>query len=460
MDLLGKEVLVIGLARSGMASALLLLQDGARVTINDKRSEAELTAEEQAFLAANPALRFVGGGHPANLVTEQTALIIKNPGVPLQLPPLQRAVKLSLPVITEVEYAAWRLNAPLVGITGTNGKTTTTALTGEMFRAAGRKTYVAGNIGLPLSAVVNQVKSDDVVVAELSSFQLEATLSLRPRLAAILNITPDHLDHHGTWEAYREAKAKIFAHQRAEDAIVLNADDPEAYALRQRPHSRVYLFSRLGEVERGAFVREGLIILRDGAEETVLCPTAQVAIPGSHNLENALAAALLAWLGGVPVLVIAEALAAFPGVEHRLEYVRTVDGVVYINDSKGTNVDASLKALAAFPQQKVLIAGGYEKGADFAPLARALVGEVSHVVLLGQVAERLAAALREAGYENYSFADSLAEAVQMAQAKAKAGEVVLLSPACASWDMFRDYEERGDLFKEAVWQLRGQDDGR
>ena len=193
-------------------------------------------------------------------------------------------------------------------------------------------------------------------------------------------------------EAYREVKAKIFAHQRAEDAIVLNADDPEAYALRQRPHSRVYLFSRLGEVERGAFVREGLIILRDGAEETVLCPTAQVAIPGSHNLENALAAALLAWLGGVPVLVIAEALAAFPGVEHRLEYVRTVDGVVYINDSKGTNVDASLKALAAFPQQKVLIAGGYEKGADFAPLARALVGEVSHVVLLGQVAERLAAA--------------------------------------------------------------------
>lgn len=455
MDLLGKEVLVIGLARSGMASALLLLQDGAQVTINDRRTEENLTTEEQAFLSENPTLLFVGGGHPANLVTEKTALIVKNPGVPLQLPPLQRAAELNVPVITEVEHAAWHLTAPLVGITGTNGKTTTTALTGEMFRASGRQTFVAGNIGLALSAVAPQVKAEDVVVVELSSFQLEATYDFRPQLAAILNITPDHLDHHGTWEAYREAKAKIFANQRADDVIVLNADDPEAAALQQRPECQVYLFSRLGEVERGAFVRAGLIILRDGNEEVTVCPAADVAIPGSHNLENALAAALLAWLGGVPVQVIAQVLGTFSGVEHRLEYVRTVAGVDYINDSKGTNVDASLKALAAFPQPKVLIAGGYEKGADFAPFAQALIGQVSHVILLGEVAERLAAALREVGYENYSFANSLEEAVQMAQTKAQAGEVVLLSPACASWGMFRDYEQRGEMFKQAVWQLRG-----
>lgn len=460
MDLLGKEVLVIGLARSGMASALLLLQDGAQVTVNDKRTAEDLTAEEQLFLKENSTLRFVGGGHPANLVTEQTALIIKNPGVPLKLPPLQRAAELAVPVITEVEHAAWHLTAPLVGITGTNGKTTTTALTGEMYRATGRQTFVAGNIGLPLSAVIPQVQAEDVVVAELSSFQLEGTSHFRPHLAAILNITPDHLDHHGSWEAYREAKAMIFANQSAADAVVLNADDPEALALRQRPHCQVYLFSRLREVERGAFVRDGLITLRDGQEEVTVCPQEDLAIPGSHNLENALAATLLAWLGGVPAAIIAQVLTTFPGVEHRLEYVRTLAGVDYINDSKGTNVDATLKALSAFPQRKVLIAGGYEKGADFAPFAQALAGEVSHVILLGQVAERLAAAFREAGYFNFTFAASLAEAVQMAQAKAQRGEVVLLSPACASWGMFRDYEERGKLFKQAVWQLRGQENGR
>ncbi|MCR3921516.1 MAG: UDP-N-acetylmuramoyl-L-alanine--D-glutamate ligase [Firmicutes bacterium] len=460
MELREKEVLVVGLARSGMASSLLLLQDGAHVTVNDRRDVQNLTVEERTFLRAHPLIRFVGGGHPASLVNEETALVVKNPGVPLHLPPLQQAAALGVPVITEVEHAFGKINSLLVAITGTNGKTTTTALTGEIFKAAGKKTYVAGNIGVPVSAIVQEVTPEDVVVAELSSFQLEGTVRFRPQLSAILNITPDHLDHHGSLEAYHAAKSMIFANQREDDAVILNADDPETLALRNRPTCRVYLFSRKMEVERGAFVRDGIIILRDQGDDVPLCHIDEVAIPGAHNLENAMAAILLAWLGNVPLAVIVRVLQTFSGVAHRLEYVRTLDGVDYINDSKGTNVDAAIKALDAFEQNKVVIAGGYEKGADFSAFATALLGQVSHTILLGQVAHRLATALDAVGYAAYTFAASLEEAVQMAHDKAQAGDVVLLSPACASWDMFKDYEERGDLFKEAVWDLEGEKDGR
>lgn len=460
MDLAGKQVLVIGMARSGMASSLLLAADGAQVTVNDKRNLDKLNTEELAFLQANPTIHFVGGGHPANLVEPEMALVVKNPGVPLNLPPLKRAAELGIPVITEVELAGWKMKGPMVAITGTNGKTTTTALTGEMYQAAGFKTFVAGNIGLPLSAVSRQLTEDTVVVAELSSFQLEGTISLRPRLAAILNITPDHLDHHGTLETYQAAKAKIFANQREDDAVVLNADDEETAKLQHFPAGKVYLFSRKHTVKCGAYVRNQMIVLRDGDYDYNVCLTDQVAIPGAHNLENALAAALLAWLGGVRIEIIAQVLQTFTGVAHRLEYVRTLNGIDYINDSKGTNIDATLKAVAAFKQRKILIAGGYEKGADFAPLARALSAyDVRHVILMGQVALRLSAAFEAAGYQDYTFARDLEEAVQLAAARAQQGEVILLSPACASWDMFSDYEQRGDLFKKVVWALEGQENG-
>ncbi|HHX74110.1 MAG TPA: UDP-N-acetylmuramoyl-L-alanine--D-glutamate ligase, partial [Firmicutes bacterium] len=271
VKLAGQKVLVIGLARSGLASIRLLLADGARVTVNDKRGMAALRPEERIFLLQHPAVQFVGGGHPPGLVDSKTALVIKNPGVPLALPPLQEAARLGIPVITEVEYAFWKLKATLVAVTGTNGKTTTTALTGEIYRAAGRPTFTAGNIGVPLASVVQEAGKDAVIVAELSSFQLEGTVTFRPRLCAILNLTPDHLDRHGSFDAYREAKARIFAAQRGDDAVILNADDPGTMQLADRPASRIYFFSRRKEVEHGAFLRDGFIVLRDGEREEKIC---------------------------------------------------------------------------------------------------------------------------------------------------------------------------------------------
>lgn len=454
LKLEGKDTVVIGAAKSGLASVTLLLQQGARVTINDRRPAAQLV-QELGMLAANEAVRIVGGSHPAEIVNGDVVLVIKNPGVPDSLPPLVRARELGIPVITEVELAYWKLTATLVAITGTNGKTTTTALTGEMYRAAGKKTAVAGNIGLPLSAVVLAGEQPEVVVAELSSFQLEGTDTFRPQLAAILNITPDHLDRHGSMAAYREAKAKIFANQGLTDVLILNADDPESYALREWSASQVYLFSRRQEVLRGIFVRDGFLVLRDGDRQALLCHQEEIKIPGEHNLENALAASLLAWLGGVGTEVIADTLRHFPGVPHRLEYLGTVSGVYFVNDSKGTNPDAAMKALTAIPQKKILIAGGYDKGADFALFAAAVKEHVSHAVVIGQVTQRLIAAFNVAGFAAYSTASTLEEAVTAAYHKALSGEVVLLSPACASWDMFSSFEERGEQFKKAVRELGG-----
>lgn len=458
MDVKGKNVVVIGMARSGAASAVLLAQKGARVTVNDRRTLEEMRQETGAF-AAYPQIRVIGGGHPEEIVDRGVDLVVKNPGVPLHLPPLKKAMDLGIPVITEVELAYWYLAAPMVCITGTNGKTTTTSLVGEIYKATGRKTFVAGNIGIPLSAVVTEAGEQDVVVAELSSFQLEGILRFRPKLSAILNITPDHMDRHGSMEAYIEAKARIFANQGAEDATVLNADDPEAYGLRGRPACPVYLFSRKREVDSGAFVREDKVIMRYGGREESICRVGDIAIPGNHNLENALAAVLLARLGGVPVEIVARTLKHFPGVAHRLERAGRVAGIDFINDSKGTNSDAAIKALEAFARPIVLIAGGYDKGGTFEELAQAVKQHARHTVLIGQVARRMAEAFDKAGYNSYDFAATLEDAVQTAFQAAASGDVVLLSPACASWDMFRDYEERGERFKEAVRELGGRVNG-
>lgn len=459
LQLAGKKTVVIGLARSGTAAAQLLLAAGAEVIINDRCGETEVAAEIR-LLENRERIRFVLGAHPAEIVTPETFLVVKNPGVPSDLPPLRRAAELGVPVISEVELACWHIEAPVFAITGTNGKTTTTALTGECFKLSGRRTFVAGNIGLPLSAIAAEVGADDVVVAELSSFQLEGVVHFRPRVAAILNITPDHLDRHGTFAAYREAKAKIFANQQGGDAVVLNADDPETLALSARAPATAYLFSRRREVEKGAFVRDGRIVLRGTTGEAEVCAVSEIAIPGPHNLENALAASLIAWIGGTSPSVIGVALRNFRGVPHRLEFVGSINGVDFINDSKGTNSDASIKALQALPRPKVLIAGGYDKGGSFADFAEAVSKYAAHVVIIGQVSVRLAEALQSAGFHCFEFASSLREAVRKAYRAARPGDIVLLSPACASWDMFNNYEERGDQFRQAVQTLEGGENDR
>ncbi len=452
MDLKGKKVIVLGLARSGAAAIKLLVAEGACVVLNDVKTSEELGSDIEA-LASNPCVTVVTGSHPTSLVDAETVLIIKNPGIPMDLPLLVRARELGVPVITEVELAFWHLKAELVAITGTNGKTTTTALIGEMFKISGRGTFVAGNIGLPLSAVVTSASEHDMVVAELSSFQLEGIIHFRPLISVILNITPDHMDRHGSLDAYKQAKARIFANQSTSDFVVLNADDPEAFDLHDHTDARVYLFSRKREIRQGAFIRNGQIVLRARENEVVVCAVQKIALPGSHNLENALAASQAAWLGGVGAGDIATALLTFKGVPHRLETVAEVRGITFINDSKGTNTDAAVKALESYSQPIVLIAGGYDKGGSFDALALGIKKHAAHVVLIGQVRERLGAALQAVGYEHYQQASSLDDAVRRAYKEAKAGWMVLLSPACASWDMFSNFEERGELFRQAVHRL-------
>lgn len=458
MDVAGKKVVVLGMAKSGVAATRLLARLGATVVVNDRREARELALDMES-LSGLPNVTVVTGGHPLEVLDGPVALVVKNPGIPHEMPLVKRARDLGIPVVSEVELASWHLEIPLMGITGTNGKTTTTALTGEMFKAGGMKTQVAGNIGVPLSSVVDVAGSLDVVVAELSSFQLEDTLVFRPRVAAILNITPDHLDRHHTLEQYMAAKARIFANQRDDDALVLNADDPAAFSLREKCPSRVFLFSRQRPVENGAFVRDGMIVLRmDGREETV-CGAGEISLPGAHNLENALAAALVAFLGGVSVPDIARTLKTFAGVPHRLERVCSINGVVFYNDSKGTNPDATQKALEALDSPIVLIAGGYDKGGSFDSLAEVMFRRVKKAILIGQVKERLAAALTGRGIA-WVYADSLEDAVNKAFGATVPGDAVLLSPACASWDMFSNYEERGDRFKAAVQKLKEDKDGQ
>lgn len=343
----------------------------------------------------------------------------------------------------------------LVGVTGTNGKTTTVSLLGAIFKEAGKICHVAGNIGYPLSAAALESRYDDVVVAEVSSFQLETTSTFHPLTAAVLNVTEDHLNRHGTMEAYTALKRHIFDAQDRNDFAVLNYEDPACREMAEGLRGRVLFFSRLREVDQGAFVRDGQMILRLAGVEKVVCGIEEIRIPGPHNLENALAAAAIAFSRGVPAPVIRHALRTFAGVEHRIEFVRELDGVRYINDSKGTNVDSTIKAVQSMRVPTVIILGGYDKHVSFAPLAQEIAGTplIRHCVLLGATAGQIEAALRAAGYSAIHGVKGLEEAVDTCRALSEPGGNVLFSPACASFDMFEDYEQRGRIFKEIVGRL-------
>lgn len=444
MELSGLKVLVVGAGKSGLASAEFLASHGARPTLTDAKQKEELRV--------CPGLRGVAlatGGYPP---VDGFDLVVTSPGVPPRETVLVEARKRGIPVIGELELAFRFCRVPMVAVTGTNGKTTTTSLIG-VIAALDRPTLVGGNIGVPLISRVEDLPADALVVAEVSSFQLATTVTFRPAVAVVLNIVPDHLDWHGSMTAYVEAKARILANLTILDTLVVNYDDPGTQELGQGCPGRVLFFSTRRILEQGAFVAGGRIVFRqDGREEDVAgvdCLT----LPGNHNLANALAAVAAARAAGIPSEAVARGLAAFGGVRHRLETVAVHDNVRWVNDSKGTNPAAAITALASFPGPLILIAGGRNKGSDFGELAATVVQRVRFLVLLGEAAPEIAEAVGRLGEIPAQRVADLSEAVRVAAGTARPGDTVLLSPACASWDMFRNYEERGDEFCRLVRQL-------
>lgn len=444
----GKRVLVVGLARSGRSAADLLHRRGAMVTVSDSRPPWSFAQEIPELLAARMGLEF--GQHGVETALAQD-LIVVSPGVPWDLPSLAAARERGIPVVAEVEAGSWFVRGDFVGVTGSNGKTTTTSLIGRMLESSGIHTLVAGNIGVPLTSMVEESTNEGAVVVELSSFQLEGTESLHPRVAVILNITPNHLDRHPSFEAYAEAKARILRNQAADDYAVLNADDPAVLALADRVRAQKVFFSRTQDLPEGLLVSEGKVVYRVGHLERELFSPRDVRLRGLFNLENVLAASAAACALGADFDVLGRTVREFRGVEHRLEPVGEVLGVEFYNDSKATSVDATAKALGAFDRGLHLILGGKDKGAPYAPLVPLLKGRVREVLLIGAAAARIGTEL--AGTVELVHAGDLETATRQAFQHARAGDVILLSPACSSYDQFQDFEHRGRVFKALVEAL-------
>jgi UDP-N-acetylmuramoylalanine--D-glutamate ligase len=449
MDLKNKRALVVGLGKSGVASALFLKDRGARVTVSDSKSEDQLRSAIPALLDKGIAVET--GSHGERTFREQD-LIVVSPGVPLDVPQLANARSLGIPTIGEVELASRFLKGHIVAITGSNGKTTTTTLAGEVISMGGYEVLVGGNIGTPAISLLEEETSDTYDVLEISSFQLETIEKFHPELAVILNITPDHLDRHHDFRTYVEAKARIFENQTASDSAVLNADDATCASLGSRPKSRVYWFSRAREVQQGAFVRDGHIFWRDSDGEQDVMEVGKVPLKGAHNVENVLAAVCVGRILGVEPHRIRRAVEDFKAVEHRLEYVATVSGVEYYNDSKATNVDATTKALESFPANIHVILGGKDKGSDYSVLNALLKERAKKVYTIGAAAQKIESQIGPAGVP-VLHVDTLENAVRRAAESAAAGDIVLLAPACASFDQFESYEHRGRVFKELVQAL-------
>ena len=422
-SLAGRRVTVVGLARSGVAAARLLRAAGAEVVGTDTKPVDALGREVAAL--RDSGVRLVTGDDAARAF-EGATLVVVSPGVPVDAPQLAPARAAGLPIIGELELGWRATEAETIAITGTNGKTTTTALTGALLAEQPRPVLVAGNIGTPLAASALTFARDGLVVAEVSSFQLETIEAFQPRVAAVLNVTPDHLDRHRTFARYLDAKARIFMNQTEHDCAVLNADDEAAASLAARTRAHVVWFSRQRTLDHGVFVQDGWLVARLNGHGDRICPLGDIQLRGAHNVENVLAATACALWTGIDVDAIRRAVARFPAVAHRIEFVRDVAGVQFYNDSKGTNVASTIKALESFAERVVLIAGGKGKGQDFTPLAEAARGRVSHAVVIGEDGDKIAAA---------------------------PGHVVLLSPACASFDMFDNFEHRGDVFKKLVERL-------
>ena len=447
-----KKVLVVGMARSGVAAAQLLRSSGAIVTVNDSKTEEEL-GQQLSPLEGLQMERCFGCG--AMELLEGKDCMVISPGIPDTAPFVKKAKEMGIYVIGELELAAQLSRGTLVAVTGTNGKTTTVSLLGDIFAQSGKVTHVVGNIGYPFSLASLISRPEDVVVCEVSSFQMETADTFHPHVALLTNITEDHLNRHGTMEVYTAMKMRMFRNQTEADWAVFNADDPLSEGLSRQVKSQVLEFSRKKEVANGAFVRDGEIWYAHKGSERRICRADEIYIPGPHNLENALGAVSAAMAMNVPAPVIRHSLRTFRGVEHRIEKVRERDGVTYINDSKGTNVDSTIKAVQTMGQPTVIILGGYDKHTSFDPLSREIVNNplIRHAVLIGETAPLIRNSLQRAGFTQMTDADSMRDAVEKSAAIAGQGWNVLLSPACASFDMFKDYEERGRVFKQIVKSL-------
>ncbi|NLJ98961.1 MAG: UDP-N-acetylmuramoyl-L-alanine--D-glutamate ligase [Tissierellia bacterium] len=451
MDLNNKNILILGLGISGVSTVKALNKLGARIFISDLKDQEEL--KEYISQIKDMDIELYLGTNDVPL--ENIDLIIKSPGIPLTLDIIEDANKKGIEVITDLELAyRIRPDSNLIAITGTNGKTTTTTLTGEFFKESGITTHVAGNIGVGVLWDMVNSKEDDVFVIEASSFQLENTKLFNPKVSLILNITPDHLNWHKTLSNYIGAKKKIFKNQDKNEYTILNYDDPLLRDLKDEINSNLIWFSVDNKLDRGIYIEEGYIVINNGSRIERVLKTDEVKILGKHNLENALASVSIGWVMGLDIGIMKRVLKAFPGVEHRIEYVDEIDGIKFYNDSKGTNPDASIRALEAIEAPIILIGGGQDKGSEFDSFILSFKDKVKALVLLGETKEKIRDTAIEHGFNNVYMVDSMKEAVEKSYELGNSGDSVLLSPACASWDMYKSFEIRGNDFKKAVSCLR------
>lgn len=453
MELKDKKVLVFGAGISGVGSCQLLTDKGAEVVLYDgnKNLNVEATKEQ---IGTDRAVRVVTGDFPEELL-ESLDLVVMSPGVPTDLPIVLRMKEMGIPVWGEIELAYVCGKGEILGITGTNGKTTTTSLLGEIMKNAFESVFVVGNIGNPYTTVASQTKEESVIVAELSSFQLESIHTFRPRVSAVLNITPDHLNRHHTMEAYIQAKFDVTKNQTAEDTCVLNYEDEVTRKMGEKVVAKVLYFSSAHKLEQGIYLDHNAIIYKPEVDQegVEVCNVSELQILGVHNYENVMAAVAMAASYGVDMDIIRATVKAFKGVEHRIEFVAEKNGVAYYNDSKGTNPDAAIKGIQAMVRPTILIGGGYDKQSDFHEWIRSFDGKVRYLVLIGATKEQIKKEAEECGFTNCILKETFEEAMETCVELARPGDAVLLSPACASWGMFPNYEVRGKEFKNYVLAL-------
>lgn len=451
-----RRVLVVGMARSGIAAAKYLLRNGAEVIVNDSNEEKLESIKEEFSDFEN--VEFLIGRNPEKKDIENIDFAVVSPGVPLDLDYIVDLKESGKEVFSEIELAyraGLEKNIDFLGITGTNGKTTTTSIVGEIVKRAGFETYVVGNIGNPAIKAVEQANEKAIMVTELSSFQLESVYDFRPVVSSVLNLTEDHMNRHHTMENYAKAKMMIFKNQKADDVCVLNYDDEITRNMKSECKAEIVYFSRLNQLEEGICLDDsGNIVIKKNGETTVVMKAEELSLPGGHNLENSMAAMAICYKYGIDLSIIKDVLKTFKAVEHRLEYVDTIDGVMYVNDSKGTNPDSTIKAVQSYKNPIILIAGGYDKGSDFNELFEIARNFVKSLVILGQTADIIEETARKHGINDIHRVESISDAVKKSQEIAEKDDIVLLSPACASWGMYNNYEERGEDFKSNVLKLK------